>query len=61
MPLHTGLAHLSGATEDEVQEAVSIASSVGRESLYLNGIDYDHGRFMRELQQIADHVSKAAS
>lgn len=56
----TGLAQLSGATEDEIQEAVLVASGVGRDSLYLAGINYDHGQFMRELQQIAEHLGKGS-
>ena len=55
----TGLAQLSGATDDEIQEAVIVASGVGRDSLYLSGMSYDHDKFMSELQQIAEHVQKA--
>ena len=56
----TGLAQLSGASQDEIQEAVLVAAGVGRDSLYLNGIAYDHGQFMSELQQIAEHLGKAS-
>ncbi|MFQ5880128.1 MAG: hypothetical protein ACE5IZ_08155 [Dehalococcoidia bacterium] len=56
----TGLAQLSGATEREIQEANLVAKVVAGDSAYLNGISYDLDLFMKELQQIAAHVSKAA-
>ena len=56
----TGLAQLSGASEDEIQEAVTVAAGVGRDSIYLNGISYDQGQFMNEPQQIAEHLGKAS-
>ena len=37
-----------------------VASSVGKDSLYLNGIDYDLDQFKRELGQIAEHIQSAA-
>ena len=56
----TGLAQLSGASQDEIQEAVLVAAGVGRDSIYLNGIALDLDQFMNELQQIAAHLGKAS-
>ncbi len=60
VPFMTGLAQLSGATDQEIQEANLVAKAVGGHSVYLNGVNYDHDVFMKELQQIAEHVGKAA-
>ena len=53
MPFLTGLAQLGGASDEEIAEAIAVASGVARDSVYLNGISYDHGQFMDELAQVA--------
>lgn len=35
-----------------------VASFVAKDSVYINGISYDRDKFMKELQQIANHVQK---
>ncbi len=37
-----------------------MAKGVAGDSVYLNGINYDHDVFMKELEQIAAHVGRAA-
>ena len=56
MPFLTGLAQLGGASDEEIAEAIAVASGVARDSVYLNGISYDHGQFMDELAQGAEHA-----
>ena len=56
MPFLTGLAQLGGASDEEIAEAIAVASGVARDSVNLNGISYDHGQFMDELAQVAEHA-----
>ena len=57
----TGLAQLSGATDQEMQEAIVVASGVARDSVYLTGVAYDHGIFMNELAKVAEHAQSGGS
>ncbi len=61
MPFFTGLGQLSGATEQEIQEALLMAKVVGGDSVYLNGLNYPLDKFMQELEQIAEHMQKGAT
>ena len=56
MPFLTGLAQRGGASDEEIAEAITVASGVARDSVYLNGIAYDHETFMGELAQVAEHA-----
>tara|TARA_B100001013_G_scaffold299073_1_gene200119 strand:+ start:67 stop:252 length:186 start_codon:yes stop_codon:yes gene_type:complete len=56
VPFLTGLAQLSGASPEEIDEAITVASGVARDSVYLNGVGYDHSTFMDELAQVAEHA-----
>ena len=56
MPFLTGLAQLRGASNEEIAEAIAVASGIAKDSLYLNGISYDHETFMGELAQVAEHA-----
>ncbi len=38
-----------------------MAKVIGGDSLYLNGIGYDIGKFKEELQQIAKHMQGGAA
>ena len=61
IPFLTGLAQLSGASPEEIDEAITVASGVARDSVYLNGVAYDHGTFMNELAQVAEHAQSNGS
>ncbi|MQG00689.1 MAG: carboxymuconolactone decarboxylase family protein [SAR202 cluster bacterium] len=56
VPFLAGLAQLGGASDEEIAEAITVASGVARDSVYLNGIAYDQATFMGELAQVAEHV-----
>jgi len=61
VPFLTGLAQLSGASDQEIQEAIVVASGVARDSVYLTGVAYDHGTFMNELAKVAEHAQSGGS
>ena len=56
MPSLTELAQLGGVSDEEIAEAIAVASGVARDSVYLNGIAYYHATFMGELRQVAEHA-----
>lgn len=53
---HTEAARLNGASEQEIQEAVFMASLTRQGSTILNGTQLDASTFERELQQIVVHL-----
>ncbi len=53
---HSANARLHGATDAEVQEAIHLAKHSTGWSTYLNGLNYDRERFLRELEDIGDYV-----
>ncbi|MEA2293372.1 MAG: hypothetical protein QOE86_1011 [Solirubrobacteraceae bacterium] len=53
---HTEAARLFGATEDEIVEAALMAKHTMGWSTYLNTLQFDYDEFVREFDQIADHV-----
>ena len=55
---HGALAKFHGASEAEVQEAAHLAKHTAGWSTYLNGTLYDHDQFLKELQEIGEHLSK---
>ena len=54
---HRGVAQLQGANEEEIQEAVHLAKFARGWSAYLNGLAYDREQFLRELQEVGEHLS----
>jgi AhpD family alkylhydroperoxidase len=55
---HSSLARFHGATEAEIQEAVHFAKFSTGWSSYLNGILYDHDRFLEELQEVGTYLQQ---
>jgi AhpD family alkylhydroperoxidase len=53
---HTTAAKLFGATDEEIAETLWYAKNSSGWSTYLNGSQYDHGEFRRELQEVVKHV-----
>jgi AhpD family alkylhydroperoxidase len=53
---HAEAARLFGATEDEIVETALIAKNTMGWSTYLNTLAFDYDEFVREFDQIADHV-----
>jgi AhpD family alkylhydroperoxidase len=53
---HTEAARLWGATDDEINEAALVAKNTMGWSTYLNTRQFDYDRFVREFDQIAEHV-----
>ena len=45
-----------GATEEEITETALVAKNTMGWSTYLNTLSYDYDEFVREFDQIADHV-----
>lgn len=57
---HTEAARLNGASEDEIQEAIFMASVTRQGSTILNGAQLDENVFDRELKQIVSYLQKQA-
>ena len=57
---HTEAARLNGATEQEIQEAVFMASLTRQGSTILNGTALPQATFDRELAQIVAHLKAQA-
>jgi AhpD family alkylhydroperoxidase len=53
---HTEAAKLFGATDEEVTEASLVAKNTMAWSTYLNAMQFDYDEFVREFDQIAEHV-----
>src|SRR5438477_4926990 len=53
---HTEAARLFGATDEEVNEACLVAKNTMGWSTYLNAMQFDYDTFVRQFDQIADHV-----
>ena len=53
---HTEAAKLFGATEEEINEAALVAKNTMGWSTYLNAMQFDYDTFVRQFDQIADHV-----
>ncbi len=56
---HTTFAKLSGATADEVKEAVALAGLTRHWSTWFNGIQTDEGKFRAEIKQVTENIRKA--
>lgn len=55
---HTEAARLNGATEQEIQEAVFMASVTRMGSTILNGTQLDEGTFGKELKDMVAYIKK---
>ncbi|MFQ5795988.1 MAG: carboxymuconolactone decarboxylase family protein, partial [Candidatus Bipolaricaulia bacterium] len=55
---HSAMAQFHGASAAEVQEVVHIAKFTAGWSTYLSGSLYDRDRFIKELQEIGEHLSQ---
>ena len=55
---HTALARFHGASDAEIQEAAHLAKFTVGWSTYLNGTLFDRDRFLEELGEIGQHLSK---
>jgi AhpD family alkylhydroperoxidase len=53
---HSALARFHGADESEVQEASLLAKFGSGWSTYLNGTLYDRERFLKELEEVGQHL-----
>jgi AhpD family alkylhydroperoxidase len=53
---HAEAARLFGATDEEVAEASLMAKHTMGWSTFLNSMGYDYDEFVREFDQIAEHV-----
>src|SRR5437016_1954843 len=53
---HTESARLWGATDEEINEAALVAKNTMGWSTYLNTREFDYDRFVKEFDQIAEHV-----
>jgi AhpD family alkylhydroperoxidase len=53
---HAEAARLFGATDEEVAEASLMAKHTMGWSTFLNSMQYDYDEFVREFDQIAEHV-----
>ncbi len=56
---HTRIAKLSGASDQEVGEAVAMAALTRHWSTFFNGIQLDEPRFRADIKQITDGARKA--
>ncbi len=54
---HSGVARLHGATDEEIKEAVLLAKFGAGWSSYLNGLNYDKERFLKELHEVGAYLS----
>jgi AhpD family alkylhydroperoxidase len=58
---HTELAKLNGATENELREAVAMASVTRNFSTLLNGLQVDEGQFRRDVERLVRGAKAAAA
>lgn len=55
---HSAVAKLFGATEEEIKEAAFLAKHTGGWSAFVDGRLADIGQLEKELEKIAEHMSK---
>jgi AhpD family alkylhydroperoxidase len=58
---HTEFAKLNGATENEIREAVAMASITRNMSTLLNGLQIDEGQFRRDVDRLVRGAKAAAA
>jgi AhpD family alkylhydroperoxidase len=57
---HTEFAKLNGATENEIREAIAMASLTRNFSTLLNGLQVDEGQFRRDVDRLVRGAKAAA-
>ncbi len=57
---HTAAAKLNGATDEEIREAVALASIVRHWSTVLNGMQVDEATFQKETDDILARAAEMA-
>lgn len=55
---HTRFAALQGATEQQIQEAVAVASLVRQSSTVINGSGQDEAEYRMEIDRLVDHAQQ---
>jgi len=58
--MHTAMASLNGATDEEISETAFLASYTARWSAMLHALQYNYDTFMKEVHQIGEYAKKAA-
>ena len=58
---HAEAARMFGASEEEIVETALVAKNTMGWSTYLNTLSYDYDEFVREFEQIAEHVREQMS
>jgi len=53
---HTEVAKLSGATEEEIEDALHFAKASAGWSTYINGLQLDYDQFKDEILRACEHV-----
>lgn len=56
---HTELARLNGATEEEIEDVLHFTKSSSGWSNYINGLQLDYDEFVKETDQVTEHVRSA--
>ena len=56
--MHTGMAKLNGATDEELSEVAYLASLTARWSTMIHAQNYDYETFEKEVQKIGEYVQK---
>ncbi len=59
--MHTGMARLHGATDEEISEVAYLASLTARWSAMIHAQNYDYEVFKREVEQVGEHLQKKMS
>lgn len=58
---HTEMAKVSGATDEEIEEANRIAKSSVGWSTYINGMQVDYDLFKKEVRKVSDYIKAQAA
>jgi len=58
--MHTAMATLSGATDEEMAEVAFLASFTSRWSAMLHALQYNYDTFSEEVRKIGDYAMKQA-
>ena len=60
VPFHTAQLDLHGMSDEQLKEASWAAQSVTGLSSYMYGVDYDLDVFLKEVDQIVEHIKNSA-
>ena len=58
--MHTAMATLNGATDNEMAEVAFLASFTSRWSAMLHALQYDYDTFSEEVHRIGEYAKKAS-